>query len=74
MTEQRFNQLIRKAFFNGAIIGVLLGIALFIFVLATGQTFGQRCEKRAAWGTQAWKACVHNLATGHSVSGKSAST
>lgn len=54
---------------HAAVCGVLLAFLLFGFVLATGQTFGQRCSAAYEKGTADWRACVHRLAEGGSLNG-----
>ena len=48
---------------SAMIAGVLVAVALIIFVFATGQTFGQRCAKLYADGPNQ-DACVSRLAHG----------
>ena len=41
----------------------LIGAAIIIaLVLATGQTFGQRCAVEHEWGSPDWDDCVTRLA------------
>lgn len=51
----------------GFATGTVLAILIFLFVLATGQTFGQRCEKMHPNGdVRKIEQCVDALAKGSS--------
>lgn len=53
-----------RAIKEGFIAGSLLAVALFLAVIATGQTFGQRCAKMHEKGTEQYQECVSELANG----------
>lgn len=46
--------------------GTVLAIVLYCWVLATGQTFGQRAAKKYPYGSQEWEAEVQRLYHGES--------
>lgn len=48
----------------GAAGGVVGGVLLIVAVIATGNTFGQRCAEKAKWGTPQWHQCVQDLSEG----------
>jgi len=47
------------------LISLIATTILFLFVLATGQTFGQRCAKKYDKHTTEWCDCVERLSQGY---------
>lgn len=58
-----FEHRARKAMIYGAITGFGLSIVLVGFVVATGQTFGQRCTAMGYDGTAKEK-CIEDFSSG----------
>ncbi len=55
---------VEDAVAGGLAWGVVATIALILFVISTGQTFGQRCSKEYSKESPGWEACVSRLAKG----------
>ncbi len=51
-----------NTFLKLVVAGIVGAVLLFIFVAATGQTFGQRCAKEFPKKSAAWINCVNELA------------
>lgn len=49
---------------RAAVTGLLLGVALIIAVIATGNTFGQRCSRMLPHDPAGATLCVDHLAHG----------
>ena len=55
---------VEKAIKIGAIGGVLAFIILLAAVIATGNTFGQRCAKVYPVKSPEWEACIERIRKG----------
>jgi Na+/H+ antiporter NhaC len=56
-----------KVIFYGIISGIVLSVVLIGGVIATGQTFGQRCAAVFERHTEAWSRCVADIEVSRSI-------